>query len=437
MQIGTAIDLRQKRLLALTPDMQRAIGILQMTVHELARTLRDAAAENPLLRISEPLRQGPPGRAGHARGFEPDDLPASAGRPAPCLHDHVQRQLGLCGITAAERPLALVLADALLPVGWLDSPLAEIASRSGLPLGRLEQVLAKLQAMEPTGLFARDLAECLRLQLAEAGHLDAAAQAVLAHLRAMETGGPEAVARAAGLSRAAVDAVLQRLRRLDPRPGLAFASPSAPAVVPELIVSRGDDGGWQVHLDRSVLPTVRLDAPLLRQIGPSTPSDDLRDAFGSARWLLAAVARRQDTVLRIGATIVQRQAAFLDAGPEALLPLSQRELAASLDLSESTVSRVVNAVFIQTPRGTFPLKRFFLQPVGGDVSGEGVSPAWLCSRIREQIRAEHPRAPVSDAAIAARFERRGLKVARRTIAKYRASMGIPSTAERRRCSPAV
>lgn len=437
MQIRPALDLRQKRLLALTPDMQRAIAMLQMTAPELSALLHRLADENPFLRVSAPSAELPMAQIGGRAGFDPDNLPASAGGMAPCLFDHVQCQMGLCGITRAERPIALLLTDALSPSGWLDSPLAEIAADQGLPLARVEQVLAKLQRMEPTGLFARNLTECLRLQLAEAGPLDDAADRVLTHLRQLETGGAAALVAATGLPRATVDAVLQRLRGLDPRPGLAFAAPATQAVLPELIASRAADGGWQVHLERSVLPTIRLDAPLMRQLGPVGGSAELRAAFGSARWLVAAVARRQDSVLRIGAAAVQRQTGFLDTGPAALRPLSQRDLATELGLSESTISRVVNSVFIQTPRGTFPLKRFFLQPVGGTDAGEGVSPAWLCNSIRDQIRAEPPHSPVSDAAIAARFEQRGLKVARRTVAKYRALMGIPPTSERRQTGARV
>lgn len=435
MQIRHALDLRQKRLLALTPDLQRAIAMLQMTTTELSALLLRMADENPFLQASTPAL--PVSRGSATTGFEPDDLPASASGTGLCLFDHVQQQMGLCGVTRSETPLALLLTDALTPAGWLDRPLAEIAATQGLPLSRLEQVLDKLQRMEPTGLFARDLTDCLRLQLAEAGFLDGAAEQVLAHLPLLETGGAGALAAAAGLPRAAVDAVLQRLRGLDPRPGLAFDTAHVPAALPELTATRRADGGWQVQLERSVLPTIRLDEQLMHQLGPDGGSPELRASFGTARWLVAAIARRQQSVLRIGAAAVQHQAAFLDSGPDGLRPLSQRSLAVELDLSESTVSRVVNSVFIQTPRGTFALKRLFLQPVGGSEAGEGVSPTWLCASIRDQIRAESPKSPLSDAAIAARFEQRGLKIARRTVAKYRAQMGIPATSERRQTQSCV
>ena len=433
MKISPGLDLRQKRLLALTPDMQRALAILQMNAIELTAMLQREADANPLLRISAPPLELPFSRSPSPGGLDVDDLPFAAGSAdGPCLMDHVLAQMGLCGVSQAERGLALLLTDALLPAGWLAEPPEQIAARHGVPVRRLETVLEKLQRIEPTGLFARNLADCLRLQLAEAGALDAAAETVLTHLPELERGGPNALTRATGLPRASVDAVLQRLRRLDPKPGLAFSIPPVQTIRPDLLAEQNATGAWQVRLDRSILPTIAVDETLMQRLERGKPSPELRAAYGTARWLVEAVARRQRTVLNIGAALVQHQRDYLERGPGNLRPLSQRSLAEQLNLSESTVSRVVNAVFIQTPTGTLALKRFFLQSIGGDDAAEGVSAAWLCGAIRAQIDAENPRKPVSDAAIAARLSQRGLSIARRTIAKYRAQMGIPATSGRRK-----
>ncbi|WP_349361115.1 RNA polymerase factor sigma-54 [Stappia sp.] len=433
MSIAPALALKQKKLLALTPDMQRALAILQMGAHDLTDFLKRQADMNPLLSVGASQDGHRDAGAGRREG---DDFIATMEDRGPCLVEHVLGQLALCGISPEERGLALLLTDALTPAGWLEAPLAGIAERHGVALPRLERVLGKLQGMEPTGLFARDLTDCLRLQLDDAGWLDGDARKVLAHLKTLEAGGVAALSRVAALPRARVEAVLRRVRTLDPKPGLAFSRPPVQTIRPDLIADRDAHGAWRVTLDRSMLPDVRVDDALYRDMSRHGASEDLKTAYGTARWLVSAVARRQETVLRIGVALVQHQRGFLNAGPSALRPLLQRDLAGELGYSESTVSRVVNATFMQTPSGTLPLKRFFMQPIGtaggtGDQTA-GVSPAWLCETIRAQISVEDPKAPLSDAEIAAHFAQRGLTIARRTVAKYRAQMGIPVTYKRRR-----
>ncbi len=411
MEIDLSLGLEARHIPALTPDLRQAIALLGMGAEDLCSALRDLAQHNPFLHVRAP----------------PPAPPREPEAQRPSLIGHVLSQIPLCGLTRAESRLALLLAEALAPSGWLRETPEAIAEAHDLAPGVLCRVLEKLQRMEPTGLFARGLAECLRLQLEEHGPPDADAFGLLGHLDALTEGGPGLLARRSGMPRPRVEAALARLRLLDPQPGLAFSAAPAQIVVPDLLLRRGA-AGWMLALNRSALPTVSVDGDLLRQIGGA--DKELRAAFGTARWIRAAVAHRHRTVLRIGTELVRRQGACFEGGPALLQPLSQRDLARGIGLSESTISRVVNAVWMQTPAGTIPLKRLFTTAIGP--AEAELSPPRLMAEIRAMLRTEPAAAPLTDAQIAARLAAAGYSVARRTVAKYRVRAGIPGATERRR-----
>lgn len=409
MTIATRQTQSQRQTLGIR--QMQAIALLHLTNEGLAEELARRAAGNPLLRLRLPL---PAAAAQDAEVAGPDGG----------LYDHVLPQLRLILPAPADQPLAMALLEALDANGWLDRPLPQIAAQAGVSLNRAEAALTRLQqGIDPTGLFARDLADCLRLQAAEQGVLTPALQAVLCHLPLVASGGAVAVARAAGLDPAAVAASLALIRRLNPRPGLAFGGSTAPTRAPDVIVRRAGDG-WQVSLNRATLPAVTISA-----IPATHPA--LRAARAEAEWLANVVERRNRTVLAVARAVLAHQQAFLTHGPAALVALSRTALAARLGLHDSTVGRVARELLVETPHGLRTLCSLF--DAGPAMKGDSTAPAWAAVRLRlgQLIAAEDPAAPISDAALAALLTREGKALARRTVAKFRDQMGIPPCASRR------
>ncbi len=408
MTIATRQMQSQRQTLGIR--QMQAIAMLHLTNEGLGEALARRAAGNPLIRLHLP---SPAAEGGN-----------EVAAPDGGLYDHVLPQVRLILPTASDQAIAAALVEALDANGWLDRPLAQIAAQSGIALIRLEGVLARLQqGIEPTGLFARDLADCLRLQAAERGVLTPVLQAVLDHLPLVASGGLDAVVQAAGLEPAAAAAALALIRRMNPRPGLAFGDSAAPTRAPDVIVRRSASG-WQVALNRSTLPAVSVVAT--DAIHPA-----LRAARAEAEWLANVVERRNRTVLAVSRAVLAHQQGFLAQGPRALVALSRTAVAARLGLHDSTVGRVARELLVETPHGLCSLCSLF--DAGPQAAREGVAPAWAAVRLRlgQLIAAEDPGAPMSDATLAALLTREGKALARRTVAKFRDEMGIPSCTHRR------
>lgn len=408
MSLGARQTQSQRQVLGLR--QVQSIGLLRLTNEGLADHLARRAAANPLLRLRLRSARGAEGGGG--------DEPASGSG----LYDHLLPQVRLI-VPQAALPLALAFVEALDGNGWLDRPLPDIAAAAGRPLREAAQVLALLQqGVDPTGLFARDLPECLALQAAERGQLTPAMQAVLAHLpRAAD--GVAALADAAELPLAEAAACLQHLRRMDPRPGLPFGDAPAPLRAPDVIVSRGT-AGWQVDLNRATLPALAV-----------APSDapELRALRQEAEWLANVVERRNRTVLAVARAVFARQARFLDHGPAALIALRRRQIATALGLHETTVGRVARDLLVETPFGLRSLCSLFDGGTRGGAGGEdGAAIPAIRLRLAQLIAAENPARPQSDAALAAALGAEGKPLARRTVAKFRAELGIAPQFARRR-----
>jgi|GEM_PF-418454 len=345
--------------------------------------------------------------------------------PPASLMAHVLAEAARLVETPENRRIAYALAEALEPSGWLGSPLTAIAADLGAPLAAVEAVLKTLQKMDPAGLFARNLAECLTLQLAEAGRMDAVMEVIVRHLELLAAGDLPRLARLARTGTAEIEARFRLIRSLDPKPGSQFAALAAPpAREPDLLVRRAPDGAWDCALNRSALPSLRIVEP-----GRDAVAQDVQ-ALIAARALSRMVVSRNETLLRVGREVLSRQRAALDHGAQALLPLTMADVAAALDLHESTVSRVVAGVSVDTPRGTFWLRRFFSSRLGAD-GGPQASGAALQARLQGLIARENPAAPLSDLALSALMSQDGPALARRTVAKYRTGLGI-APAHRRR-----
>ncbi|AGT10907.1 RNA polymerase factor sigma-54 [Paracoccus aminophilus] len=397
----------------------QAVNLLRLSNEDLTADLARRAAANPFLRLRLPAA---PGFAG--------DEPASA---AEGLYAHVLAQLRLIRAAREDEPLALAFVEALDGNGWLDRPVAAIAAGLGRSLAAAEAMLGALQqAVEPVGLFARDLADCLRLQAVEREVLTPALAAVLDRLDLLATGAAAAVAAASGFAAGEIAQALAQIRRLDPRPGRAFASSATPIRAPDVIVSRaGPD--WRIELNRSTLPELRLaPANVTANVTDREMGGEMRAIRAEAEWLANLVERRNRTVLAVSRAVLMRQRGFLDHGPRGLLSLTRFEIAVALGLHDSTVGRVARDLLVETPHGLRSLCSLFSsRPAGTEKTRDLPAAEALRLRLAQLVAAEDPRAPLDDAALAEILGREGASLARRTIAKYRDQLGIAPSHQRR------
>lgn len=402
-----------------------SVRILATDTAGLRRYLDERAAENPTL-VVQPARRAP---SDWIPRWRQAFAPAVPARPQPeavagsgSLAAHVEASVAAMFPRGPERPVAEALALALEPTGWLGRPLSEIAAEAGVPLPAAEAILFRLQDIEPAGLFARSLAECLTLQAREAGWLDPVMALLLARLDLVAAGAVGRLARLAGVTEVAVEAAFGRLRSLDPKPGLRFDPACAPVREPDLVV-REEAEGWRVSLNRSALPDLAV-SPLPRARADAV----LREQAAEARALIRQVAARGRTLQAVGAEVLRRQATALEHGREALVPLTMAEVAQTLGMHESTVSRAVAGTSVDTPHGTWWLRNLFSAGLGAEGALAGAA---LRHRLSALVAAEDRRRPLSDAALAEALDPAG-GVARRTVAKYRAGLGLPPAHARRR-----
>lgn len=416
--------LHQAPVQRVTQLMTRAIAMLPMDNAALAGLLVEEAADNPCLKVELPLpRPDPPAfrrfshRPNTAAATPIEDLPDQADG----LYAHAMGQIGLMIRDTAEMPVAMVLVEALEPSGWLGIDLSEAAERAGCSLAIAQRTLAHLQQMEPTGLFARSLAECLALQLADAGALSVPMQRLLEHLPALARGELPFLMTHCDVDAAQLGAMVARLRRLDPKPGAHFDSAPDLRRAPDLIAARDTDGRWHVELNDATAPGISVDA-LAR---PDHPA-----ALATARWLRRTVSRRNRLVLEVTSHVLTVQHAFLDHGPAALVPLTCAEVGAALGYHETTIGRIRTGLLIQTPRAVLPLHAFFGRGGVRNSAGGRVPRAALTQMIAALIAEAADGAALTDSAIAEALARRGIRVARRTVANHRRQAGFPAAARR-------
>ncbi|MGF1660516.1 MAG: RNA polymerase factor sigma-54 [Rubrimonas sp.] len=411
---------------------------------------RVEAAQDNLYESAEPSAlRGPSGaKAGSGAGgrdpFDPEgEDAASRLAQGVTLAQHVVAQLGLARLAPQTRLVAEALACELDEAGYLRVDPAEAAARLGAPQGMVEQAMAAIRACEPTGVGARDLAECLALQLAERDRLDPAMAALLARLDELPRTPAPRMAERVGVSLEDLEDMLAEIRRLDPRPGLAFSGGVADPVIPDVLARPDGAGGWVVELNPDAAPRVLVDRSYAARVAPRNGAGCretrmfLADCAQSASWLTRSLDQRARTILSISAEIVRAQAGFFDHGVGALRPMTLRAVAEAAGVHESTVSRATANKFIATPRGLFELKFFFSAALASSDGGEAHSAQAVRGRIRALIDAEPPGRPLSDDALVAMLRSEGVDVARRTVAKYREGMGIGSSVARRRRAAAA
>lgn len=423
----------QGQSLVMTSVMQQAIALLQLSNTDLQRYIEKEAEENPFIDVNGRHRPAPslPYSGG---GLSQNDDPISRIVSHPMsLYGHVSGQLDLLFPHPVDRAMADRFLEALDPNGWLTDPLDRIAADCGLELEAAEEMLHAVQQVEPAGLFARDLAECLALQAEDQGLMTPLFRKVLDNLPRLAAADLTGLARVCGCDLDDLRAPLKQLRSLNPKPGADFSGNDLSEREPDLIVTRGD-AGWMVELNRSTLPAVEVDETLLasKLTDPSARSY-AGERLGVARWLRRAVEHRNQTTLAVGAEIVRRQAAFLEKGLGHIAPMKLADVAQAVGVHESTVSRVTTGIMMVTPHGTLGLKRFFSTALSSETEGEeAASAASVRYKIQKMIAAEDPKSPLSDDAIAKAVSADGPVLARRTVAKYRDMLNIPSSFQRKR-----
>jgi RNA polymerase sigma-54 factor len=412
MSTRPGLNVTTTQRMALNTGLVTAIQTLRADALGLTRYLEEAAAANPALVLLTPLIQPYDWLPRWTQAFANPVAQDRVAAASPSLMAHVMAFIER-SVQPSHRAIAFSLADALEPSGWLGCPLSEIATEVGVSLDVAEQALLQLHQIEPRGLFARNLTECLQLQASEAGVLDAAMQAILQNLDLLAQADFARLARVAKVSEAEIAARLRVIRSFDPKPGASFAQAAAPVREPDLIALKRADG-WQISLNQSSLPALALTDE--RKLGRRA----------EARALIALVNARNRTLLKVGQEILLRQWRTLEDGLGALVPMRMADVAQATGLHESTISRVVAGTSVDTPRGTWWLRDLFSRDIG-----DGISAVALRDRLQGLIAGESAARPMSDEALALALSEGGPTIARRTIAKYRRQLKIlPAHARR-------
>jgi len=483
------LELRQSQALIMTPQLQQAIKMLQLSNLELTDFIDGEIQQNPLLERRErelgenthgndvsggesvsptavpemltgeftpdaaehwqpewgedgdrPVDFGGEPQPWNSRngGFDAEGRPGldqTATRPRT-LREHLLEQIGADFTDESDRVIALHLLDLLDEDGYLRAGLDGVTRLLGCGIDRVEGVLARLQQFDPPGIFARDLKECLTLQLRDRNRFDPAMQALLDHLPLLATRNVPALVRVCGVDAADVAEMISEIKSLDPKPGHAFDPPLAQPVVPDILMRAQPEGGWVVELNAETLPRVLVNNSYYARIRQATRSkaekDYLTERLHAANWLVKSLHQRATTILKVAAEIVRQQDAFFRYGVPSLRPLILRDIADAIGMHESTISRVTSNKYMATPSGLYELKYFFTSAI----SASGGSAAHSAEAVRHRIRAlvdgEPPDGTLSDERIVELLHHEGVDIARRTVAKYREAMRIPSSVRRRR-----
>lgn len=490
MALTPRLEVRQAQSLTLTPQLMQSIRLLQLSHLELNAFVEAELLRNPLLEREEGAPDDgaeAPERAPELSAYEDtvdhSDRIQSAGSIAdgldtavenvfpeqvgqdslsqtsvwpegrgeggeapdldqfvaarPSLSDHLETQVNLILKAPAERLIARALIDSLNEAGYLAGDLDAIAAQLGTDEAMVEAVLLKVQGCDPVGVFARTVPECLAIQLREKDRLDPMMARLLANLDLLAAHDLAGLARAVGADREDLADMLAELRELDPKPGRAFDGAPIEAVVPDVFVRESNGGAWAVELNSDVLPKVLVNrvyyATVTRKTRDATEKAFLTDCLQTANWLAKSLDQRAQTILKVATEIVRQQDGFLVNGIAHLKPMTLKMVAEAIEMHESTVSRVTSNKYISTPRGLYEMKYFFTTALASTSGGEDHSAEAVRHRIRQLIDAEQPADILSDDTIADMLKReQGIDVARRTVAKYREGMNIPSSVIRRR-----
>ena len=466
-----SLQLRIGQQLTMTPQLQQAIRLLQLSTLELQAQIQQALETNVMLEPIEDfestaslevLAENDRDQRDTADSDEPvveigDEWtePTAAESETPwsgsgdgaqdfqdeaglTLQDHLVWQLELAHLPASAMTIGRALIDAINDDGYLTESLQAIADTVAPEIraseAEIEAVLASIQQFDPAGVAARTVGECIDLQLRQLDPatpgLDAAFTLADQHLELVADHQFSQLQRQMHCSGEELDIALALVRSCHPRPGSTIQPVRTEYVVPDVYARRSPQG-WIVELNPASVPRVRLNESYAGMIARTADHAVLRTQLQEARWLLRSLEIRNDTMLRVARSIVERQSAFLDRGEESMQPMILRDIAEAVQMHESTISRITTGKYLHTPRGVFEFRYFFSSQVPGE-DGAGVSSTAIRAKIRKLIAQESPVRPLSDSQIAEMLSTDGVQVARRTVAKYREALGIPASSERRR-----
>ncbi len=493
MSLAPRLDLRQSQSLVMTPQLQQAIRLLALSNLEIEGFIAEEIEKNPLLEAGsteatdtpEPEAPDPSGdtleipsadalltdgattgeaaldvdfaaetfhhdspsdsiggldgglgMSGTASGGAPEDGPDLDGfaNPDLSLADHLLAQAGEV-LSGSDLMIAAHLIDLIDEAGYLTTSLLDVANQLGVPLARVEEALGTIQSFDPTGVGARDLAECIALQCREADRYDPAMARLIDNLDLVARGQIAQLKRICGVDDEDIADMIRELRDYDPKPGLRFGGEPAAAVVPDIFVAlRGNV--WAVEINSATLPRVLVNKSYYAELstlnGDKTSKAWLGDCLASANWLVKALDQRQRTIIKVATEIVKQQEAFFRHGVAHLRPLTLARVAEAIEMHESTISRVTSNKYLSCARGLFELKYFFTSAIQSADGGEAVSAQAVKAAIKTLIGAEDPKAILSDDTLVEMLNAKGFDIARRTVAKYREAMGIGSSVQRRR-----
>ncbi len=499
MALSQRLQIRQSQALVMTPQLMQAIKLLQLSNLDLVAYVDAELERNPLLDQSvedgpaaieangASSPDGPPAgdEPWNRNGAEPnggiieerldspveDVFPDDAEPPRPrtadtpagysewaavgagghddgeynleafvpaetTLADWLREQLTLAINDPRRRIIGQYLIDLVDEAGYLGGDLPSVAEKLGTSVREVEAVLAILQGFDPPGICARDLAECLTLQLKERNRFDPAMQALIGRLDLLAKRDFNALKKVCGIGDEDLADMIAEIRRLNPKPGLAFGLALVQPIVPDVFVRPGPDGGWIVELNSDTLPKVLVNQSYYAEVSATTRRDTdksyLAECLQSATWLVRALDQRARTILKVSNEIVRQQDGFFAHGVEHLRPLNLKTVAEAISMHESTVSRVTANKYIATSRGIFELKYFFTSAIAASHGGAAHSAEAVRHRIKQLIDAETAADVLSDDTIVDKLREAGIDIARRTVAKYREAMRIPSSVQRRR-----
>jgi RNA polymerase sigma-54 factor len=492
LALSARLEIRQGQGLVITPQLQQAIKLLQMSNLELEAFVETELERNPLLQRDEREAEGgeehrdeapaavteehaadadaradldtthdeaSPGeratgdapeaadaggsidwsKAGSGGGFDRDegDFEGTLTREKT-LTEHLNEQLAAAGLSAVQNVIAGVLIDAVDEGGYLRADVPEVAERLGCAEALVEEVLAVIQGFDPVGVAARDVRECLMIQLKDQNRYDPAIGALLDNLQLLARRDLAALKKLCGVDDEDLRDMIAEIRGLTPRPGAAFAGgEAATPVQPDVYVRESAGGLWNVELNSDTLPRLLLDQRYHARVSGQSKTDQektfVSDCLAQANWLMKSLDQRARTILKVSSEIVRQQDAFLAYGVEHLRPLNLKTVADAIGMHESTVSRVTSNKYMATPRGLFEMKFFFTSAIASSEGGEAHSAESVRHKIKQLIDGEQAEADVhSDDRLVEILKDAGVDIARRTVAKYREAMRIPSSVERRR-----
>lgn len=368
---------------------------------------------------------------GAGGSYDIDQVTASR----PSLSTHVAEQITLSFATAADRFIATALADALDESGYLRADTSLLAQNLGVETAHVERVLHEMQSFDPAGIFARDLRECLAIQLCLKDRFDPAMEALINNLELLARRDFATLKKLCGVDQADLLDMLGEIRALDPKPGTQFEVSVADVIVPDVLVSRSSDDGWAIELNPEAMPRLIVNNEYYAEVSTSVKAEEktfLSDCMQSASWLVRSLDQRARTILKVTQEIIRQQDGFLRHGVTHLKPLNLRIVADAVGMHKSTISRVTANKFMATPRGVFELRYFFTASIASSEGGDAHSSESVRHRIRQMIDAEKPDDVLSEDAIVDALKKDGVDIARRTVAKYRKSMNIASSVQRRR-----